>query len=298
MKRAVYFLAIGALLLLAMWPDSARRAAAQVRVTPPPFVDTATPTSTPDPDASPTPTAAGTFTPTSTITSTLTQTPTPTMTGTAVATPTITPSPSPSPTPHGARFYLPVTYFQRPPSPPGCMPLPHIPPTSLSKEADLVRYLNGDRVANGVATLIWANGPTQASRRHADDMALNGVEGFVGSDGSNPGERLREACYEWVAIGQIIGWGYPTAEEMAAFWINSPAHSALILDPSYDDIGPGYAFNPDSTWRHYWSVVFARRAGPREELEAATAVFTCTWETGSARSGARLTWAQAEPCPR
>jgi uncharacterized protein YkwD len=157
--------------------------------------------------------------------------------------------------------------------------------------------LNLFRFNAALSELSFSNGPIQASRRHANDMALNGVETFTGSDGSSPGERLRDACYDWVAVGQMIGWGYASPETMADFWINSPAHNTLILDPLYDDVGPAYAYAKDSKWKHYWAVTFAQPAGPNSRFDQGTAVFSCIVETTSTDGGARLTWTQKDPCP-
>ena len=177
------------------------------------------------------------------------------------------------------------------------MPLPHIPAVSLSAETELVAQLNAFRVAEDQETLVFANGPTQASRRHAADMAFNGVRDFTGSDGSNPGQRMRDTCYEWVTVGQIIGWGFADPGEMAQFWINSPVHRDLLLDSRYDDLGPGYAYNEESDWQHYWSVTLAQPSGPRIRSAAAGAGYSCSVETRSARGGSRLTWNQESPCP-
>lgn len=232
---------------------------------------------------------------TATATGTATQT---AATATLAATPTGTPAGTPSPTavPRGRLFYFPAAYYQLSPSPPDCIPRPHIPATSLSSEATLTGIFNSFRDEAGLSTLAWASGPTQASRRHAGDMARNGVEGFTGSDGSNPGQRLREACYDWVVVGQIIGWGFADPAVMAASWLGSPAHTALILDTRYDDLGPAYAFDESSRWRHYWAVTFAQPAGPNIRSSPGSS-YSCTETLHWPGGGSLAIWNQKEPCP-
>jgi len=41
-----------------------------------------------------------------------------------------------------------------------------------------------------------------------------------------------------------------------AWWMNSPTHRAAILNATYRDIGVGYAYNPWSSYGHYWTQVF------------------------------------------
>lgn len=285
---------LGALLLLALvLPGTAVRSRPLDITLPPPDVRTATATST----ITPTATISGTAT--VTVTATLTATATFTPTVTATPTPTVTPGPgeTATPPPPVAIFFIPALHNQPPPAPPGCAPPPHIPAQSLSTEYEVTARLNGFRAAMGLPPLVFAHGPTQAARRHAIDIAENDLPGFTGSDGSNPGERLRETCYDWVAVGQIIGWGYDSAAAMTAFWTGSPAHSALVLDTIYDDFGAAYVYAPGSRWTHYWSVVFAQPAGPQIRENGATAVYTCTEQRRSATGGMHATWTQKEPCP-
>lgn len=261
--------------------------------------DPLTPTTTPSVTLSPTLEASATATATATpiTAATTTETPSPTVTATATAAMTPGATITATAVPLASLSYLPIAYFQAPPAPAGCQPLPSIPPASHSSEANMVAVLNAFRQSEGKPALVWNSATTQASRRHAEDMAQNGIQGFIGSDDSNPGDRLREACYDWVTVGQIIGWGYADPAAMAALWIGSPAHTALLLDSLYDDLGPAYAFEAQSTWQHYWAVTLAQPAGPNIRMRDETAVpYTCTYEISGPGGGSRAIWTQKEPC--
>jgi uncharacterized protein YkwD len=136
-----------------------------------------------------------------------------------------------------------------------------IPPDDLANETSILDMINQQRVAYGRLPLNLVPALTQAARRHSRDMADNDFTGHIGTDGTNAGERMVEEGYDWTVWGEIIGWGFDgDAGSMMDWWMNqSPSHRAVILDPEFEDVGIGYAVNPDSTHGHYWTVVFGRQ---------------------------------------
>ena len=116
-----------------------------------------------------------------------------------------------------------------------------IPPADPAIEQSIIDQLNQHRDDNGLASLTLVSELTQAARRHALDMAENDFTGHTGSDGSNAGERMRDAGYDWVVWGEIIGWGFGgSAENMVNWWMNSPTHRSIILSNRFEDFGVGY----------------------------------------------------------
>jgi uncharacterized protein YkwD len=136
---------------------------------------------------------------------------------------------------------------------------------------------------------------TQSARRHSSDMADNGFTGHTGSDGSNVGRRVDEACYEWVRVGEIIGWGFTNAESMIAWWMNSAPHRTLILSTALEDFGAGYVDQRASSYRYYWTVNFGRRAMTGTAVAALP--YTCTYYEGDETQGTMLIIRSATPCP-
>jgi len=136
-----------------------------------------------------------------------------------------------------------------------------IPPDDLANEGSILDLINQQRAAQGLPPLNLLPELTQAARRHSRDMADNDFTSHTGTDGTNAGERMEEAGYSWIVWGEIIGWGFGgDAGSMMDWWMNqSPSHRAVILDPQFQDVGIGYAVNPDSTYGHYWTVVFGRQ---------------------------------------
>jgi uncharacterized protein YkwD len=154
-----------------------------------------------------------------------------------------------------AYAYLPLVIRQ--PAPADTL----IPPDDIEKEQSVMDQINQHRQAHGLTPLDLASELTQAARRHSHDMAENGFTSHTGSDGSDPGQRIEEAGYEWTAWGEIIGWGFGgDPESVVSWWINSPSHRSIILSTDYEDLGVGYARDPSSAWVHYWTVNFGKRA--------------------------------------
>jgi len=180
--------------------------------------------------------------------------PTATPTSAATATPTWTPTPllpTATPTPIATATSTPL-------------PVPVAPPMPLDDagvEQFVVDLLNQHRVAHGLAPLRLAPELTQAARRHSKDMAGNGFTDHAGSDGSDAGQRIAEAGYDWTARGEVIGWGYGgDAAKMVNWWMNCPVHRPIVLSGRFEEVGVGYVGDPTSDWGAYWTVDFGRRA--------------------------------------
>lgn len=142
-----------------------------------------------------------------------------------------------------------------------CIPPVNIPPDNIEQENAIASRINAEREKLGLYPLTLVPELTQAARRHSNDMADNDFFDHTGSDGSNAGQRIETACYDWSAWGEIIGCRSDgDANEMVAVWLDSPPHRAIILDDIYVDFGVGYAFNPGSACLNYWTVDFARMA--------------------------------------
>ena len=81
-----------------------------------------------------------------------------------------------------------------------------------------------------------------AAQRHADDLAINGVEGgHIGSDGSSPRARILDAGYFRPGnVSEIIYWGsgyHANPSAALEWWMQSPPHRAAILDCTFTAVG-------------------------------------------------------------
>jgi uncharacterized protein YkwD len=135
-------------------------------------------------------------------------------------------------------------------------------------ESQVVPLLNAERAAGHVcgSTSYPPAGPLtmnaqlrEAARCHSLDMAVNDFFSHTGSDGSNFVDRCSDAGYTGSPMGENIGAGYTTPAAVVAGWMASPGHCANIMAASANEVGVGYVYESDSTWRHYWTMDTGRR---------------------------------------
>ncbi len=149
--------------------------------------------------------------------------------------------------------YLPITYAE------SCTPRPFISPNDPEKDAALETGINDVRMNNGLPILKHSNKISQAALRHSNDMAYNGVTNHIGSDGSDPGDRLNDACYHWQAYGEVLAGGYRSSAEAIAAWMDSPDHKDIILSDVFTEFGGAYAYNKNTPYKHFYTVDFGLR---------------------------------------
>ncbi|MFQ5856991.1 MAG: S8 family serine peptidase [Anaerolineae bacterium] len=155
------------------------------------------------------------------------------------------------------------------PTPTPTGPTPTFTPTTIPTatstpvddwEARTVQLINIERDANGKPPLSIDSRLVQAARRHSQDMADNNFFSHYGSDGSSPFDRIRTAGYSFRTAGETIAGGYTSPEAAVNAWMNSSGHRAILLG-NYDDVGVGYVYKSNSTYRHYWTADFAIPSG-------------------------------------
>jgi uncharacterized protein YkwD len=173
----------------------------------------------------------------------------PTASPTSTSTPTGTPSPAPSPTPS-------ATVTPEPPATSEPADPPTEPPSEQEQlEAEVVELTNQERAAAGCGAVDVDDRLAAAARGHSEDMVARDFFDHVNPDGDGPGDRARAAGYDWLA-SENIAWGYRTAEDVVAGWMNSDGHRRNLLDCDVVAIGVGVA---DSSRGPYWTQKFGRR---------------------------------------
>jgi len=149
--------------------------------------------------------------------------------------------------------FLPITFAE------SCVPRPLIAPNDPDKDLALENGITDVRASNGLPMLKHSDKIAQAVLRHSNDMAANEIDGHIGSDGSDTGDRLSGACYHWLTYGEIVAGGYRSPAEVIAAWMSSPSHADIILSNEYTEFGAAYAYNKNSKYKHYYTVDFALR---------------------------------------
>jgi uncharacterized protein YkwD len=105
--------------------------------------------------------------------------------------------------------------------------------------------------------LAWNGLLGNAALAHSRDMAGHRYFSHQGRDGTEVGDRARQAGYEWRRIGENIASGLTSPAEAVAGWLDSPGHCANIMQPGFTEMGAAYAINPASeTGTVYWTQAF------------------------------------------
>lgn len=126
-----------------------------------------------------------------------------------------------------------------------------------AEELMVVTLINQQRAALGRAPLGTDVRLFDAAEAHSNWMCAQQTMSHTGSGGSTPGSRATAAGYSWYAIGETIGQGFPTAQDIVDGWQGSPPHWTILTSATYRDIGVGYAACTGLPRRHYWTAVIA-----------------------------------------
>jgi len=87
--------------------------------------------------------------------------------------------------------------------------------------------------------LIWSDLLEIAAIRHVKDMAANTNVEHFGSDGSFPYQRTLDAGFQGL-IGENIGRGSITVDDIMERWINSEQHCKTIMNEKYSYFAVAY----------------------------------------------------------
>ncbi|MFF8974236.1 CAP domain-containing protein [Streptomyces sp. NPDC014995] len=116
-----------------------------------------------------------------------------------------------------------------------------------SAVARIVALVNSERGKAGCSPVTLDAKLSKAAQAHSADMASHRNMSHTGSDGSNPGERITRAGYNWKTYGENVAYGYSTPEQVMAGWMSSPGHKRNILTCGFKNIGVGLA-QPGNYW--------------------------------------------------
>ncbi|KAG3117913.1 hypothetical protein PI124_g3921 [Phytophthora idaei] len=126
--------------------------------------------------------------------------------------------------------------------------------------------VNAERTKAGLSALCTNKKLAAAAARHSKDMADNDFMEHDGSDGSTMSERITDAGYAWNAVAENVAAGQEDVASVMESWMNSEGHRANILGADYTMFGTAYAYNADSTYKHYWTQDFG--AGDTEACDS------------------------------
>ncbi|MBT6434965.1 MAG: CAP domain-containing protein [Deltaproteobacteria bacterium] len=97
-----------------------------------------------------------------------------------------------------------------------------------------------------------------AAKSHSFDMAERNYVAHISPDGTSPATRVQNAGYAYQIVGENIAAGQTTPEQAVAGWMHSDGHCANLMNPSYEEMGAGYAPSDQPPYYHYWTQVFGK----------------------------------------
>jgi uncharacterized protein YkwD len=121
--------------------------------------------------------------------------------------------------------------------------------------AEVIRLINEYRVSNGRNPLAANASLNAAAGGYARLLGEWNFFGHDGLDGSSPQSRIAAAGYGGRFKGEALSAGQTSAQAAVVAWLNSPAHAAIIFDPSAVEVGVGYHYAGGSAYGHYWVFV-------------------------------------------
>lgn len=111
----------------------------------------------------------------------------------------------------------------------------------------VIRAINAERGAAGLAPLRESAALTQAAQGHACDSAGRDTMGHVGSDGATLADRLAREGYRFRSAAENVASGYRRPEAAVAGWMKSPPHRRNILTGAMREVGIGVAYSAGNT---------------------------------------------------
>ncbi|HEX7456319.1 MAG TPA: CAP domain-containing protein, partial [Candidatus Nanoarchaeia archaeon] len=122
----------------------------------------------------------------------------------------------------------------------------------------LVSKINTYRASKGLPALAQDQKLVSAACWMANDMAAKNYLSHTDSLGRDSPARLAVfgvgGSY-W--RGETIAAGTSSGSATFDAWKNSSAHNALLLNPNFQRVGVGAAYNSSSTYGYYWVADFA-----------------------------------------
>jgi uncharacterized protein YkwD len=135
-------------------------------------------------------------------------------------------------------------------------------------EDELLQLVNERRALGGTcgSAIYPSTGPVvmdpalrEAARCHSLDMAVNDYFSHDSLDGRSPWDRMAEAGYTGTAYAENVAAGFSSPSSVLSGWLSSPGHCANIMNPTVNEIGVGFGFDRDSSFRNYWTQTFGIR---------------------------------------
>ena len=113
----------------------------------------------------------------------------------------------------------------------------------------------GNKYHKPVGPLVWNETLYMSARNHAIDMSTHHFFDHYSSDGLNIGQRLDKVGFPWMEIGENLGEGQNSFDEVLNDWLNSPSHCSMLMNPKVNEMAV-------ARYKNYWVQHFGKRLPP------------------------------------
>ncbi|MFU8804736.1 MAG: CAP domain-containing protein [Bradymonadaceae bacterium] len=97
----------------------------------------------------------------------------------------------------------------------------------------------------------------EAAQAHVDDMNQHQFISHIGTDGGDFTDRIEDAGYDGVPVGENIAATNRQSKELLEGWLASDDHCRVLMRPDAREIGVGLGINGgDGEFTFYWVQVF------------------------------------------
>ncbi len=127
-----------------------------------------------------------------------------------------------------------------------------------SEELKVVNLINDYRAQNGLKPVALSQTVSAAAEHHSTSMAQNNYFSHdLTPEGISWSQNMTNHGYTYNAYrGEILAGGQSTADQAFEGWRNSPTHNSVMLGKEFNVIGLGLVYDPNSTYKYYWSADF------------------------------------------
>jgi len=123
-------------------------------------------------------------------------------------------------------------------------------------EREVLRLVNQERKSRGIEPLEYDSELFKVARIKSEDMRDQDYYAHVSPTYGAPFEMLDHYGFKYSRASENIARGYWTPKVVVDGWMNSEGHRKNMLDPGYNKIGVGFAYDNDGST--YWTQLFIR----------------------------------------
>lgn len=121
----------------------------------------------------------------------------------------------------------------------------------------ILEITNRYRAEGGLAPLELDEKLIEIASVRAEELAWSAVHSHTRPNMRNFTTIFKDGGLNAGSVGENIGWGYNTPEEVCKAWRESESHYANIMNPNFKKVGFGVAKDPDKDsklcWvQHFW----------------------------------------------